>query len=213
MLKKNFLDNQMIVLYNYINILYNQKEIKMRFLPGTKLEVSDISSGFEYILPSIRIANGLTLAQVRTITGLEQSTIQNWIKRGWVAHPENKRYGEYQLARIIIINMLRASMQLENIARLLRFINGEADCRADDIIPDSILYTHLCAVIAKTESKHIFDSDEIKAIAEEEVKDYKETLTGAKQKLCDALTVMTLAYISSEIQHTMEDYYSTLGIE
>ena len=125
----------------------------MKTLPGTVLPTEDIRLGFEVLHPSIRATNGLTLAQVCTITGLEQSTIQNWIKRGWVAHPENKRYGEYQLARIMIINMLRSSMQLDNIAYLLRYVNGEADNRGDDIIPDSVLYTHLC-VIADTCEKN-----------------------------------------------------------
>lgn len=184
----------------------------MKNLPGAKLEVSDISQGFEYLMPSIRIANGLTLAQVRAITGLEQSTMQNWIKRGWVAHPENKRYGEYQLARILIINMLRTSMQLDNIARLLRFVNGDADNRDDDIIPDSVLYTYLCAVIAKCEKNQIIDSAAIRRIAENETAAYVERFAGAKDKLCDAITVMTLAYISAEIQHTMEDYYATLDM-
>ena len=60
----------------------------MQNLPGTVLPTEDITQGFGVLHPSIRATNGLTLAQVCTITGLEQSTIQNWIKRGWVAIPK-----------------------------------------------------------------------------------------------------------------------------
>lgn len=185
----------------------------MRFLPGTRLEVSDISGGFEYLMPTVRLSGGLTLAQVRTITGLEQSTIQNWIKRGWVAHPENKRYGEYQLARIIIINMLRPGMLLDNIAKLLRFINGDAENREDDIIPDSVLYSHLCAVIAVCEEKQYSRAGDIRRVAEKEIDGYSEAFPGAREKLCSALTVMTMTFLAADILASMEEIYNGLDIE
>lgn len=182
----------------------------MRNLPGTVLATDDVSKGFDVIHPSIRATNGLTLAQVCTVTGLEQSTIQNWIKRGWVAHPENKRYGEYQLARIMIINMLRASMQLDNIAWLLRFVNGEADDRGDDIIPDSVLYTHLCVIAERCEANDVIRPEEVKAVVTEALSDYDEAYPGAKEKLTEALTVMALAFIASEIKKDAEQQFEQL---
>ena len=182
----------------------------MQNLPGTVLPTEDITRGFDVIHPSIRATNGLTLAQVCTITGLEQSTIQNWIKRGWVAHPENKRYGEYQLARIMIINMLRASMQLDNIAWLLRFVNGEADDRGDDIIPDSVLYTHLCVIAEECEKNEVFRTEDIQKVVESALDDYTEAYPGAKAKLVAALTVMTLGYLASEIRKDAESLFEQL---
>ncbi len=182
----------------------------MRNLPGTVLATEDVAKGFDVIHPSIRATNGLTLAQVCTVTGLEQSTIQNWIKRGWVAHPENKRYGEYQLARIMIINMLRASMQLDNIAYLLRFVNGEADDRGDDIIPDSVLYTHLCVIAERCEADDVIRPDEVRATVTEALSDYEEAYPGAKEKLTEALTVMALAFIASEIRKDAETLFEKL---
>lgn len=184
--------------------------MNMRTLPGTVLETEDVTMGFDVIHPSIRATNGLTLAQVCTITGLEQSTIQNWIKRGWVAHPENKRYGEYQLARIMIINMLRASMQLDNIAYLLRFVNGEADNRGDDSIPDSILYTHLCVIVERCEAGEVIRPDDVRAAVTETLSDYEEAWPGAKEKLTEALTVMALAFIASEIKKDAENLFEAL---
>ncbi|MBQ6066592.1 MAG: DUF1836 domain-containing protein [Clostridia bacterium] len=182
----------------------------MQNLPGTVLPTEDITMGFDVIHPSIRATNGLTLAQVCTVTGLEQSTIQNWIKRGWVAHPENKRYGEYQLARIMIINMLRASMQLDNIAWLLRFVNGEADDRGDDIIPDSVLYTHLCVIVKQCEENDVFRAEAIQQVVEAALADYTEAYPGAKEKLTGALTVMALAFIASEIRKEAENLFGRL---
>ena len=182
----------------------------MQNLPGTVLPTEDITQGFGVLHPSIRATNGLTLAQVCTITGLEQSTIQNWIKRGWVAHPENKRYGEYQLARIMIINMLRASMQLDNIAWLLRYVNGETDDRRDDIIPDSVLYTRLCVVADTCEKNEIIRSEEIRRTVADTLEDYTEPYPGAKEKLTLALTAMTLAFIASEIRKDAEQLFEEI---
>lgn len=176
----------------------------MPILPGTNFEVSDISLGFEYLAPSIAATKGLTLAQMCTITGLEQSTTQNWIKRGWVAHPVNKRYGEYQISRIMIFNMLRPSMQLDNIAYLLRYVNGEADDRGDDLIPDSKLYTHLCLVIKQCQDKEYTKSEEIRQVVDTSLSDYEEKYAGAKEKIAEALTIMTLAFISGEIKKEAE---------
>lgn len=182
----------------------------MKTLPGTVLPTEDIRLGFEVLHPSIRATNGLTLAQVCTITGLEQSTIQNWIKRGWVAHPENKRYGEYQLARIMIINMLRSSMQLDNIAYLLRYVNGEADNRGDDIIPDSVLYTHLCVIADTCEKNEVIRQEEIRQTVADTLTDYAEPYPGAKEKLTLALTVMTLGFIASEIRKDAEGLFEEI---
>ena len=176
----------------------------MPILPGTNFEVSDISLGFEYLAPSIAATKGLTLAQMCTITGLEQSTTQNWIKRGWVAHPVNKRYGEYQISRIMIFNMLRPSMQLDNIAYLLRYVNGEADDRGDDLIPDSKLYTHLCLVIKQCKDKGYTKNEEIRQIVDASLNDYNEKYAGAKEKIAEALTIMTLVFISGEIKKEAE---------
>lgn len=82
-------------------------------IPGTALAKSlqTGESAFAAIEPILTATGGLTLAQVEGLTGLNGSTIQNWVKRGWVAAPVGKRYGRRQLMRIILINMLRAVMK------------------------------------------------------------------------------------------------------
>lgn len=106
----------------------------LKNIPGTALEWNDALSknAFAVLSPVLSVTKGLTLAQLKELTGLEGSTIQNWVKRGWVERPSGKRYGERQIVRIILINMLRSSMQLEKIIALMRYINGEVDDRSDE---------------------------------------------------------------------------------
>lgn len=90
--------------------------------------------------PLIEATKGLTLAQICAVTGLESSTTQNWIKRGFVPHPVGKKYFERHLARFLLIDALRDGMLLDEIGELLRLVNGDTDDEADDIITESALY-------------------------------------------------------------------------
>ena len=181
----------------------------MMNLPGTAVPIEEgrLRFGFANLAPLFSVTGGLTLSQICEIAGTELTTVQNWIKRGWVAHPANKRYHENHLARIIILNMLRSSFQLEKIAVILRYINGSADDRADDIIPDSALYTHLCVIIDRVLAENITDVDGVHTCVDGCITEYDEPFVGARDKLVTALTVMTLTYIASEIRRKAEALY------
>ena len=62
----------------------------MIYVPGTTIALSDGESVLQKFRSLIRATDGLTLGQVCNLTGLEQSTVQNWVKRGFVAHPIGK---------------------------------------------------------------------------------------------------------------------------
>ena len=179
------------------------------YLPGTAVEVEEgrLKFGFANLAKLFSVTGGLTLSQICEIAGVELTTVQNWIKRGWVAHPEQKRYRENHLARIIILNMLRSSFQLEKIAVVLRYINGSADDRSDDIIPDSTLYSHLCVIIERVLAENLTDEKDVHACVDDCIREYDEPFEGAREKLVTALTVMTLAYIASEIKRKAETLY------
>ena len=102
---------------------------------------------FETYRPMISAAAGLTLGQVCAITGLEPSTVQNWVKRGFVARPVNKKYGERQLARILLISALRDGMRIEDVGALLRYVNGDANDESDDMLPEDRLYDCFCRAL------------------------------------------------------------------
>ncbi|MBQ7637563.1 MAG: DUF1836 domain-containing protein [Clostridia bacterium] len=179
-------------------------------LPGTSMEIEEgrLIYGFANLSPLFSVTGGLTLSQICEIAGTELTTVQNWIKRGWVAHPENKRYKENHLARIIILNTLRNCLQLEQIAVILRYVNGSADDRNDDIIPDSTLYSYLCIIVDKVLAQNITDEDGIRAHVSETLAQYDEPYEGAREKLVEALTVMTLAYIASQIKLRAETIFA-----
>ena len=120
-----------------------------RLIPGTTIKFSEQAreAAFSQIAPVLDATGGLTLSQLSKLSGLEGSTIQNWIKRGWVSSANGKKYSEKQVVRVLLINMLRGAMKLEDIARLMNYVNGDVEDTSDDIIPDITLYNILCRII------------------------------------------------------------------
>ena len=119
-----------------------------RLIPGTTIKFSGTSAeAFSMIAPVLEATGGLTLSQLSKLTGLEGTTIQNWIKRGWVSATKGKKYSEKQILRILLINMLRKAMKLDDIAKLMVYINGDVEDTSDDIIEEILLYDILCRII------------------------------------------------------------------
>ncbi len=171
-------------------------------IPGTVIQcqqgVSD--KAFSQIEPVFSITGGLTLAQVCDITGLETSTIQNWVRRGWVPQPENKRYSKRSLLRIMLINSVRGSLQIEKIACLMEYINGNVEDTGDDIISDEDLFNMFCKIVFKMEPKHCYSAEHLKLIISESLEGYEEKEAGSKQRLQKALYVMALAFVAARIR-------------
>ena len=103
-------------------------------IPGTILKKSDMGNvtGLEFLSKIFFITDGVMIAEIRRIAGLDTSTLQNWTKRGWMENSKCKRYTINQVAHILIINMLRSCMSLDRIAFLIRYINGNVNDRSDD---------------------------------------------------------------------------------
>ena len=72
-----------------------------RIIPGTTMKFTEQAreSAFSVISPVLEATGGLTLSQLSKLTGLEGTTIQNWIKRGWVSATRGKKYSEKQVLR------------------------------------------------------------------------------------------------------------------
>lgn len=181
-------------------------------IPGTALPWNEGLSkdAFAVLFPVLSVTKGLTLSQLKELTGLEGTTIQNWVKRGWVESPTGKRYGEQQIVHIILINMLRNSMQLEKIIALMKYINGEVDDRSDDIIPDRELFSVMCSVISQVEKIQTTNKDEIRQIIETELTDYTGPNVDSKEKLERAVLCMTLGFMSAEIKKDSEAEFDKL---
>ncbi len=161
-------------------------------IPGTNISYSEADDAFSVFRPMIEITGGLSLGQVCTITGLQQSTIQNWVKRGFIPHPENKKYYERHLSRILLISALRDCMNIEEIGELMVLINGDTDDESDDIISESSLYDYFCKTVRSMDQRELND----KYIEETILNILKDT--DHQEKLLPALKVMVYAYVSGE---------------
>lgn len=128
-------------------------------MPGQPTEALNVLAA---IPPLIWDGGGLVLAQLRELTGLDTSAIQNWVKRGYVAPPANKHYQKDQVARILIINALRESLRLEEIASMVAYVNGSLVDSSDDLIPDSELYALLCRAAVWIDSDNYIHIDEMR---------------------------------------------------
>lgn len=184
----------------------------MNLIPGTVLKFNSVAAEncYSVIAPLLTVTKGLTLAQVRELTGLEASTIQNWVKRGWVKNPEGKRYGEEQIMRIILINMMRGSMQLEQIAFLMGYINGSVDDRSDDILPDRELFNILCSIIYACQQNAISDVEYLDKVIDARIENVKVSDCISQKKLKTALRAMVLAILSTQMKELAQKAFMQL---
>ena len=160
---------------------------------------------FEPIRAAMKLTGGFTLSQLAELSNLESTTIQNWVKRGWIEPPKDRRYGEESVARVLIINMLKGAMQLSNIVSLMSYINGKVDDRRDDSIPDGELYSIMCSVTERIDEIGNINKETVVGVIDDEIKDYKEPFPGGKEKLQNALNIMMLAHISSNLKKEAEE--------
>ena len=172
-------------------------------IPGTTLEGQrENADRTNELFQSMFLAGGLTLSQVSSITGLETHTVQNWVKRGFLPPPRNKRYNIEQVCRIILINMLKGALPLEQICHLISYINGSLTDESDDIIDDAVLYFQFVRLAAR--ARHIGGSKEWGEAIEEVTQTYVEPFPGAREKVNKVLRIMLTAWIAARLRQETE---------
>lgn len=178
-------------------------------IPGTILEGqrsnADRTDG---LFQSMFLAGGLTLSQVSSVTGLEPHTIQNWVKRGFLSGPRNKRYDMEQVCRIININLLKGALPLDQICSLLSYINGDLADESDDIIDDTLLYFMFVKLAAR--ARHIGGNQAWEQALEEATAAYREPYPGARDRVIQVLRIMLIAWIANHLQHQALDMIAGL---
>ena len=162
-------------------------------IPGTTIEAKvEDSALVEEHFRAMFLAGGMVLSQVANLTGLEPYTIQNWVKRGFLTSPQQKRYTLNQLCRILNINMLKSVLPMEQICGLLTYINGNLDDTSDDLIDDSDLYFMFVRLAA--EHRRMHDPKGRDALLQQVLADYREPVPGAKQRVKQVLCIMLTAW-------------------
>lgn len=188
-------------------------QIKDPLIPGTVLKRKDMGNvtGMEFLEKIFFISSGVMLSQIREISGIDGSTLQNWTKRGWVANSKLKRYDIDQVAHILIINMLRDCMQLDRITFVIRYINGRVDDHADDIISDSLLYDYICRILDRLlDDDTTHDVNSLRTCISDITSDYEEKVSGARRRLDQALEIIIAAYYAALIKRYSDQLVDAL---
>ena len=181
--------------------------ISSRYIPGTVVDRSKMNgaAGESFLDKVFYITGGIMLTQVREITGIDGTTLQNWLKRGWVASPRGKYYTKEHLARILLIAMMRDTMQLARIAQVLSYINGRVGDETDDIIPESVLYDYVCRVVDILADGDSAGLNQLEEVVETVVDSYEERVAGAKKRLSRGIAVIVTAYYSTLVKNHAEN--------
>ena len=178
-------------------------------IPGTTLTDSrDNADHVEGMFHSMFLAGGMVLSQVSSVTGLEAHTIQNWVKRGFLAPPINKKYDLEQVCRIITINMLTGALPLEKICSLMQYINGDLTDESDDIIDDGMLYFMFVKLAAR--ARHIGGNQDWDHALLEATAAYTEPYSGARDRVIRVLRTMLMAWIASRFKDQVDEMVDSL---
>ena len=172
-------------------------------IPGTVLEIQREEIGqVEDRFQAMFLAGGMVLSQVCGVTGLEAYTVQNWVKRGFLAPPQNKRYTLRQLCRLMNINMLKGVLPMERICGLLSYVNGHLDDESDDIINDADLYFMFLNLAAQ--AKELYDPTRREQLLAQVMEQYEEPAPGAKERVRKALQIMLTAWLAARMRQEAE---------
>ena len=168
-------------------------------IPGTTLTGErENAQGIDALFQSLFLAGGLTLSQVSSITGLEPYTIQNWVKRKFLPSPVNKRYNMEQLCRLLNINILRGTMPLEQIIKLMAYLNGDLADERDDLVDDTFLFFLFVKLAAR--ARYIGGTEAWDDALLEITEGYREPVPGAREKLVKVLKIMLTVWCANMLK-------------
>lgn len=178
-------------------------------IPGTTLEARrEDADKIDATFRSMFLAGDLTLSQVASISGLEPYAIQNWVKRGFLSAPKNRRYDMEQVCRILNINMLKKALPLERICGLLTYINGDLVDESDDLVDDAALYFMFVRLAAR--ARYIGGDQTWDSALEEITAGYVEPKPGAREKLVKVLRIMLTAWVATRLRQEAENMLEQL---
>ena len=180
-------------------------------IPGTTLTAQrEDAAKMREQFQNLFLAGGIALSQVTSITGLDPYMIQNWVKRGFLAKPAQKRYSLNQLCRIITISMLKGVLPMDRICSLLAYVNGKLDDESDDIIDDAELYFLFLRLAAR--ARDLDTRDEWTQAIDETLADYAEPIPGARERVGQVLQVMLTAWVAARMTQEAERMIGKLDL-
>lgn len=182
----------------------------MATYPGTTIEVIELKKGASrQLFDGIFAAGGITLSQLSNMTGLEPHVIQNWVKRRFVSSPVKKMYSTQQFARVVIINMLRDTLQIEAICNLINIIGGDIDVPNDDLICDDELY-HTYVDMISEGTIVISNAEDVKKAVSVATQHITLKSKEDRSKLEKVLQVMLYAHSASKLRDSAKEVLALL---
>ncbi len=178
-------------------------------IPGTTLvgkrSDADRTDG---LFQSMFLAGGLTLSQAATVTGLEPYTIQNWVKRGFLPPPVNKRYSMEQVCRLININILKGNLTIDQSISLMSYLNGSLTDESDDLVDDTRLFFLFVRLAAR--ARYMGGTETWDDALDQATADYLEPVPGAREKLKKVLKVMLTVWMANRLKAAAEEMIGEL---
>ena len=113
-----------------------------------------------------------------------------------------------QVCRIININLLKGTLPLEQICRLMAYLNGDLTDESDDLVDDTMLYFLFVRLAAR--ARYLGGDKSWDDALAEVTADYVEPIPGAREKLIKVLKIMLTAWVSSRIKAEAEQMIAEL---
>ena len=178
-------------------------------IPGTVLTANpEQATHMEEQFRAMFLGGGMVLSQVAAVTGLEPYTIQNWVKRKFLAPPQGKRYDMEQVCRLININILKGTMPLEQIIHLMKYLNGDLTSEADDLVDDTMLFFLFVRLASR--ARYIGGSKAWDDALVEITENYAEPVPGAREKLIKVLKIMLTVWCANKLKEQAETMIAQL---
>jgi hypothetical protein len=101
-------------------------------------------------LDSMMLSQVVEVAHRVSQNDINNTHIQNWVRRNYLPHPQKKKYTREQVANILLLNDLRNVLSLEEASQLLQFVNLKLDDNSDDRINPAKLYKYYSEIFDLT---------------------------------------------------------------
>ena len=180
--------------------------MKISCLPGTNLTIEDYErTSAEKILKGIfSMTGGIYLSQLSELSGVPAATLQNWVKRGYVSSPVDRKYSIRQTTRMIMIALLRRALPMEDIVMLLSRLNHDLADESDDLIDDSQLYLYFCDIIMQMPEELFFDAKKLEREIDLRTSDFAVEDKLQRECLNTVLGIMVKAFGSTILQQQVQ---------
>ena len=186
--------------------------LKTGTIPGTVIDSERLhgTTGADFIDKIYYVTDGIMLSQIREITGIDGTTLQNWVKRGWVSNPQNKTYSKEQLSRILLINMMRDTLMLGEIISLLEYIHGKDDSSQ---LSECLLYDCVCKVLAAVSQSNSGGIGGLDEMIIEVLSPLDALSIETKKRVLAGTRIIVVSYYATTMKATAEYMLSSLGAE